>query len=79
MTSLNQQTQESDHEVQVDETLLAEVQEVVHELAKTIKIFRTYPRTNNISITAIDNLVEVFSEYLTRHAALELFSAEASR
>ena len=73
MTSLNPQTPESNQEVQVDETRLAEVQEVVQELAKTIKIFRTYPRTNNMSITAIDSLVEVFSGYLTRRGALELF------
>ena len=49
------------------------MQEVVQELDKTIKIFRTYPKTNTISINAIDKLVGVFSEFLSDRQSLELF------
>ena len=58
---------------EVDEALLAEVQHVVHELTKTLKIFRTYPKENTISINAIDELLQTFSEYLGEHQILELF------
>ncbi|HUW56014.1 MAG TPA: hypothetical protein VMZ92_05220, partial [Planctomycetota bacterium] len=59
--------------IKVDEALLAEVQHVVQELTKTLKIFRTYPRENTISVNAIDKLVQTFAEFLGKHEILELF------
>jgi hypothetical protein len=60
-------------DIHVDEALLAEVREVVHTLAKTLKIFRTYPRENAASVHAVDELTRVFAEHLSRHQSLELF------
>ena len=64
---------ETDADAKVDEALLAEVQHVVFELTKTLKIFRTYPRENTISVNAIDELTRTFGKYLDKHKALELF------
>jgi len=58
---------------EVDLARLAEVQEVVNSLTKTLKIFRTYPRDNTININAIDELTGRFEEYLGNHGNLELF------
>ncbi len=69
----NEKQLKIDDAAEVDPAILAEVQEVVSGLVKTAKIFRTYPRDNSISITAIDNLVQTFSDYLTRREELELF------
>ena len=58
---------------QVDPALLAEAQNAVNSLTTTAKVFRTYPRENTISITAIDNMARAFSDYLVKHQSLELF------
>jgi HEAT repeat protein len=42
-------------------------------LAKTLKIFRTYPRENAASVHAVDELTRVFCEHLLKHQSLELF------
>ncbi|KPJ55018.1 MAG: hypothetical protein AMS16_04415 [Planctomycetes bacterium DG_58] len=63
----------TDGDAKVDQALLGEVQHVVDELTKTLKIFYTYPRENTISIKAVDALVKTFGTYLRRHMTLELF------
>ncbi len=63
----------TDETPSVDPRLLAEAKEAVDFLTKTAKVFRTYPRENNISISAIDNLHRSFSAYLEKHESLELF------
>lgn len=62
-----------DDDIEVDEELLAKVQKAIHTLAKTLKIFRTYPRENTISINAIDELTNAFTKFLDRNESLELF------
>jgi len=74
MTSPKDLTPSSPREdIQVVQALLAEVQEVVHSLTKTLKIFRTYPRDNSTSISAVDELTRTLCTYLGRRQKLELF------
>ena len=63
----------SGDEPQVDPQHLAEVQETVNTIVKTLKVFRTYPRENSISIGAVDELTRCLQEHLAKRRTLELF------
>ncbi len=49
------------------------VTDLLTELARTAKIFRTYPRDNAMSISAVDKLTGKFTECLSTLGEVELF------
>ncbi|GEM_PF-2678126 len=49
------------------------IREFFSEIIRTIKILRTYPRDNSISISAVDRLTEMFQKHLEERGELEVF------
>ena len=74
MTEENQQfLKELQGSPKADPERVRAVRELFFELTKAAKIFRTYPRDNDMSIRAVDSLAEVLTNRLEKLGETELF------
>lgn len=74
MTEENQQLlKELQGSPKADPERVRAVRELFFELTKAARIFRTYPRDNAMSIRAVDNLAEGFTDRLEKLGETELF------